>query len=157
MKNVEKLVRLLIKNNLTLATAESLTGGMLSSRIVGVPGASHTFVEGFVTYSADAKKNTLGVGNDTIERYGTISRACALAMAKGAAFKSKAKVSMATTGNAGPLPSEDKPVGLVYTAVNILGKVKVTVHHFEGTRSEIRRQTVDACIAECLSGLNELF
>lgn len=155
MEKAQELVRLLIDKNWYLACAESLTGGMLSSTIVDVPGASNTFIEGFVTYSIGAKEETLGIDYYILDRYGAVSRETAAAMAKGAVQTSGAHVSMATTGNAGPDTSEGKPVGLVYTAVDVLGEITVSKHHFSGSRYEIREKTVDAVIEECLKAIKE--
>lgn len=156
MNKSEELIKLLIANDLTLAVAESLTGGMLSSELVNVPGASNTYIEGFVVYSVQAKEDTLGVNVGTIEEYGAVSRQTAYEMADGAALTAGADVTMSTTGNAGPDPSEGKPLGLVYTAVDVLGKISVYEHHFSGSRNEIRKSTVDAVIDECLGAVKEM-
>lgn len=153
MQKTEELIKLLIGKNLLLATAESLTGGMLSSELVSIPGASNTFIEGFVTYSIRAKEETLGVPYEIIDSYGAVSYETAKEMAKGALRASGAHVSMATTGNAGPDPSEGKPVGLVYTAVDVRGEIFVTEHHFRGSRNDIRVRSVEAVIDECLRAL----
>lgn len=155
MERNEELIKILREQNWFLSTAESLTGGWLASEIVSVPGASDVFLEGFVTYSIRAKEETLGVDYETIERYGAVSSETAIEMARGAIRMSGAHVSMSTTGNAGPDISEDKPVGLVFIAVDVLGEVTVKEHHFMGNRNEIRLCSVRAAMEECLDALNK--
>lgn len=91
---------------LHLAVAESLTGGMLASRIVGVPGASDVLLAGYVAYSAAAKVRDLGVPPSVIEEHGLVSTETAVAMATGARLRGGADVALSTTGEAGPLPAE---------------------------------------------------
>lgn len=143
-----ELIEILRSKGMTIAAAESLTGGLVSALLVGVPGASNAFMEGFITYDINAKHRTLGIAQEILDREGAISPLTAEKMALGAAKKAGTDAAIATTGNAGPDPSEEKPVGLVYTAVNINGKVNVFEHHFSGSRSEIRRQSADAVIEE---------
>lgn len=103
---------------LSLATAESCTGGLLASRITDVPGASEVFQEGFVTYSNAAKTQILGVPPDLLERHGAVSPEVAAAMAVGAQKRAKADFALALTGIAGPGGgSTEKPVGLLHIAL----------------------------------------
>lgn len=95
---------------LTLATAESCTGGMIASLLTDVPGASHAFERGFVTYSDEAKAEMLGVPPDLIDAQGAVSRAVAIAMAEGALARSGADLALSVTGYAG---DGDEP-GLVH-------------------------------------------
>lgn len=97
---------LLRQRGLRLAVAESLTGGMLTSRIVGVPGASDILLAGYVAYSVEAKIRDLGVPVDVIRRYGLVSTETATAMALGARARAEADVALSTTGEAGPSPAE---------------------------------------------------
>ncbi|MCR5673675.1 MAG: nicotinamide-nucleotide amidohydrolase family protein [Lachnospiraceae bacterium] len=139
----ETVVDLLEKNSLTISTAESCTGGLLSGRIINVPGASEIIKVGFVTYSNKAKRKYLGVKKSTLDKYGAVSEQCAREMVKGLTAQTKADVGLSTTGIAGPDGgTEDKPVGLVYIGCNVCGSVKVMECHFSGTRSEIRQRTV---------------
>lgn len=102
----------------TLAAAESCTGGLIASRLVDLPGASAMFGCGVVAYSNEAKQKLLGISAETLERYGAVSRECALEMARGVRAASGADVAVSTTGLAGPDGGTDeKPVGLVYVAV----------------------------------------
>jgi PncC family amidohydrolase len=117
------------RRGLTLATAESCTGGLLSSRITDVPGASEVFHEGFVTYSNSAKAQILGVPADLIESHGAVSAEVARSMAEGAQKRAKADFALALTGIAGPGGgSAEKPVGLVHIA---LARPKAATLHLE--------------------------
>jgi nicotinamide-nucleotide amidase len=143
----EVVVGLLITHNLTLVTAESCTGGLLSGRIVNVPGASDTFTEGFITYSNQAKIKYLNVKPETLRQYGAVSEQTAREMAVGAINASGCDVSIAVTGIAGPGGgSDDKPVGLVYLSCQVAKKVFVSKRHFKGGRKKIREQSVVAAL-----------
>ena len=118
-KNIEDaIVRLLTERNLTLATAESCTGGCLAHRITNVPGASAIFPGGVVAYSNEAKRNFLGVRAKTLSRHGAVSAAVAREMAGGARKKFGADFAIAVTGIAGPGGgTKRKPVGTVFIAL----------------------------------------
>lgn len=111
-------VQMLLKQKLTVATAESCTGGYISKRLTDVSGCSSVFQYGFVTYSNEAKEKLLGVPHDVLEKYSAVSAETAAEMAKGARRASGADIGIAATGNAGPGASEGKPVGEVYIAVD---------------------------------------
>ncbi len=137
------VVRLLKKYELTVATAESCTGGLVSGRIVNVPGASDVFREGFVTYSNKAKRKHLDVSKNTLKKYGAVSKETAKEMAIGGAFATDSDLCVAITGLAGPDGgTEEKPVGLVYMACCLGGKVTVEKYQFKGNRQKIREQSV---------------
>ncbi len=137
------VVRLLHKYGLTVATAESCTGGLIAGRLVNVPGVSDVFREGFVTYSNKAKRKYLDVGKGTLKKYGAVSEQTAKEMAIGGAFASDSDLCIAVTGIAGPDGgSEDKPVGLVYIAAYMKDTVTVEEYRFKGNRQKIREQTV---------------
>lgn len=145
MENIFKdLINTLKEKNLTIASAESLTGGMLASSIVDVPGASKSFKEGFVTYCDEAKIRTLGVSPDTIKKHGAISEETAREMAKGAAKSSGCDIAVSTTGNAGPDCDEGKAAGLVYIGIYANGVAEAFEFHFKGGRESVRKQTVAA-------------
>ena len=150
-ENLEDVVvNLLVKHNLTISTAESCTGGLLTGRLVNVPGASAVLGEGFITYSNEAKEKYLNVSHETLETYGAVSREPAAEMARGACNNLKNKTSIAVTGLAGPGGgSEEKPVGTVYIACMVNGHVKVEKYQFKGNRQKIRELTV-------INGLNLL-
>ena len=139
----QAVVNLLRKNNLTVTTAESCTGGMVAARLVNVPGVSESLKAGYITYADKAKHKLLGVRKGLLKKKGAVSAEVAEEMAKGAAIFSEADVAIATTGIAGPDGgSEKKPVGLVYIACCVKGKVTVKECHFSGNRMKIRESTV---------------
>ena len=114
----EKLGKYLIENNLTIATAESCTGGLVSSRLTDVSGSSEYVKLNFVTYANEAKNKILGVDWDILNTYGAVSEQCAEAMAEGLQKATGCDIALCTTGIAGPTGgSADKPVGLVYISV----------------------------------------
>jgi len=115
----------LIKNNLILSCAESCTGGLISSYLTDISGASGFIFQNFVTYSNDAKNKFLDVSLDTLNKYGAVSEQTAFEMGLG--LLKYADVGLATTGILGPTGgSKEKPVGLVYIAVSFKGKVFVS-------------------------------
>ena len=119
--DIERLARTVIEaaagRGLTIATAESCTGGLVSGALTAIAGSSAVVERGLVTYSNAAKADLLGVPMDLIEQHGAVSRAVARAMAEGALVRSTARVSVSVTGVAGPGGgSTDKPVGLVHFA-----------------------------------------
>lgn len=143
----QSVVDLLLANNLTVTTAESCTGGLLSAKLINVPGVSEVFKSGHVTYSNKAKHKLLGVKKPSLDKYGAVSESVAKEMAKGAAASSKADVAVAITGIAGPEGgSEAKPVGLVYIACSVCGKIKVKEYNFSGNRNKIREGSVIAAL-----------
>ena len=129
----EQLVHLLEQKNMTIATAESCTGGMLAAKITSVPGVSSVYAGGFVTYATEEKHKMLGVPRKILREKKT-----AKLMAAGAARETGTDVAVSITGNAGPEASEGKPVGLVYIGVCIDGKAVGRKYLLEGTRNEIR-------------------
>lgn len=138
---------LLVANKLTLACAESCTGGMLSARLVNVPGISEVYKSGVITYSNKAKRRFLGVKKGTLQKHGAVSRQTAEEMAKGACLMLKADISAAVTGIAGPDGgTAEKPVGLVYIACSVKGKTTVKEFRFSGNREKIRESAVSAAL-----------
>lgn len=135
----KEVVELLIKNNLTISSVESCTGGLFSKLITDVPGCSKILNESYVTYSNEAKSRILGVSNETLEKYGAVSYQTATEMAQGLSRISKSNICVSFTGIAGPGGgTKQKPVGLVYTALCINEKVFYYKLMLEGTRDEIR-------------------
>lgn len=112
---------------LAVATAESCTGGLIAASLAAIPGASASLERGFVTYSNEAKTEMLGVPADLIQRLGAVSREVSIAMAEGAIANSRADISVAVTGIAGPDGgTAEKPVGLVHMAASRRGGA--TIH-----------------------------
>jgi len=137
------LVKLLKQHGLTLATAESCTGGLLAGRLVNVSGVSEVFGEGFVTYSNEAKMKYLNVKEETLRQFGAVSSQTAGEMAQGAARAAGANAGLAITGIAGPDGGTSaKPVGLVYIAAYLNGSVAVNEYHLKGNRQKVRELSV---------------
>jgi len=133
----------LIKNNLTISTAESCTGGLLCGRLINYPGISNVLLEGVVTYSNKAKMDRINVKKDTLKKFGAVSLETALEMAEGVAKSSGSLIGISTTGLAGPGGGTDeKPVGLVYIGLYIQGKKYFKKIQLLGDRQSIRNRTV---------------
>jgi nicotinamide-nucleotide amidase len=139
---VEELVLDLCRvQGLTLATAESCTGGLVAERLTSVPGSSDVFLGSVVAYSNEVKERELGVPGETLERHGAVSAETAAAMAAGARERLRADVAVAVTGIAGPDGgTEDKPVGLVFIHAEGLDGGRGLDFHFAGDRESIRRR-----------------
>jgi len=139
----ECVINLLKENHLTLATAESCTGGLFAGRIVNVAGASEIFSEGVIPYSNDVKQELIGVRSETLQKYGAVSRQTAEEMAVGVGKLSGAGAAISITGIAGPGGgSDEKPVGLVYIGCSLEGKTEVRECRLRGNRQKIREYSV---------------
>lgn len=115
---IKKIAKILIDKNLTVATTESCTGGLLSSKFTDVSGSSAFVHLNFVTYSNEAKHKILGVSKDTLDKYGAVSKECSFEMARGLHSVTGADICISTTGIAGPTGgSDEKPVGLMYSTI----------------------------------------
>ena len=134
---------------LAIATAESCTGGLIAGLLTEIPGSSDVVERGFVTYSNRAKEEMLGVPPDLLAAHGAVSREVAAAMAEGALAHSRAGLSVAVTGIAGPGGgSADKPVGLVYIGAVRAGNAPVIERHLFGDigRAQVRLATIEAAL-----------
>ncbi len=140
----KRLYELLKQNKITIATAESCTGGMIGASLTSVPGMSKCYGYGVITYSNEAKIKLLGVSETTLKTYGAVSEFTACEMAEGALKLSDADIAISVTGIAGPGGgTKEKPVGLVYIGVAQRGKRTVAFkNNFSGTRDEIRQSTL---------------
>ena len=143
-KELNKLIYLLKKKRLELAIAESCTGGMLSSAITSVSGASKVFTMSLVTYSNQAKMSILKVPKKIIQKHGAVSVQCCLSMVNNLSKISKNKVCVSITGIAGPKGgTKQRPVGLVYIGVKTRKKIIVSKNQFKNKeRSAIQKATV---------------
>ena len=112
----EKIGKILLRNALKIATAESCTGGLISSRLTDVAGSSAYIHANFITYSKEEKKRFLNVSQETLNQYGAVSAECAREMAEGLLKLTGSDIVLCTTGVAGPSSSEQKPVGLMFAA-----------------------------------------
>ena len=144
MALIKKIVTSLKNKKLRLSTVESCTGGMLSSTITSVSGASKVFSLGLVTYSNQAKINMLKVSKKIIKKYGAVSHQCCFAMVNNLSKISKANICVSVTGIAGPKGgSKTKPVGLVFIGIKYGGKIKVYTFNFKNnSRLQIQKNTV---------------
>jgi nicotinamide-nucleotide amidase len=156
MSKASDIITAYTKAGLMIATAESCTGGLIAGALTDIAGSSSVVDRGFVTYSNEAKMDMLGVLSETLDKYGAVSNQTAHEMALGALKNSRADVSVAVTGIAGPGGgSNEKPVGLVYMGVAnndgvqtyklLLGEDK--------SREEIRQATVDRALSELLMAI----
>lgn len=142
-----RLVAMMSSAGLTLAVAESLTGGGLSARVVDVPGASAVLRGGVVAYATDLKAQLLGVDQALLSREGPVDPDVALAMASGVRRLLGADVGISTTGVAGPGPQDGRTPGTVYVAVDDGGgRPQVRRLALHGTRDAVRAQTVTAAL-----------
>jgi nicotinamide-nucleotide amidase len=140
------VVRALVERGLTLAAAESLTGGGFSERITAVPGASQTLLGAAVTYSARSKREVLGVSAETLEREGPVSQACALEMAAGARRVFGADLGVALTGAAGPEPHGGAEPGQVWVALDTEAARHALGFRWPGDRALVRRFAEQAAL-----------
>ena len=134
-----------------LATAESCTGGLIAAACTELSGSSNWFERGFVTYSNEAKAESLGVDAALIAQHGAVSEVVARAMAFGAVRHSHAQVSVAVTGVAGPTGGTPlKPVGTVWFGFQVDGQLTSETRCFEGDRAAIRAATVEHALRRLL-------
>ena len=136
----EKLIHLCINKKLSISIAESCTGGMITSKLISIPGASKVLDCGLVTYSNDSKKIYLNVPKLEIEKHGAVSKKVAELMIKGLKNKNNSDIYISTTGIAGPKGgSIKKPVGTVFHSFSINNKKVITIRNiYEGSRYNIR-------------------
>lgn len=160
MQSLEEVVGyFLTMERMTLAVAESCTGGMIGARITSVPGSSDYMKGGIIAYSNDLKRRLLGVKAATLKNHGAVSRETAIEMAAGARARCRAGVGLAVTGTAGPSGgTEEKPVGLVWTAVSDRGGERAVRRVFGGPREAVRRQAAQGAldlVRRSLTGIEE--
>ncbi|MFK0691633.1 CinA family protein [Mesorhizobium sp. IMUNJ 23033] len=146
------------RRGIMLATAESCTGGMIIAALTDIAGSSAVVDRGFITYSNEAKMEMLGVSAATLKAHGAVSRETALEMAEGALAHSRAGLTLAVTGVAGPGGgSAEKPVGLVWFGVALAGRPVVAEHRLfaDNGRAFIRSETVRHALELGLRALGE--
>jgi nicotinamide-nucleotide amidase len=156
-KSLCRLVaNLMLNKQFYLATAESCTGGLIAGACTDLAGSSQWFERGFVTYSNAAKTEMLGVDAALIAKFGAVSEPVAAAMAQGAVKRSAAQVSVAVTGVAGPTGgSVEKPVGTVWIAWCVEGKITTELCHLEGDRAMVRALTVQRALQGLIDRLKD--
>ena len=137
---------------MSIAVAESCTGGLLSSSLTTIPGASSYFNCGFITYSNESKIKMLNVDSQTIELFGAVSERVAFEMAVGAGQHSQSDLAISVTGIAGPSGgTAEKPVGMVCFGFYVEGEVSTTTQFFSGVRSEIVSESIAFALTELTS------
>lgn len=133
--------------SLTVATAESCTGGNVSARLTSISGSSEYVLGGITAYANSAKESLLGVSSSILANDGAVSQRCAAAMAEGALRAYEADIAVSTTGIAGPGgATARKSVGLVYIAVAGHGETTVEEHHFDGDRAAVTKAATDRAL-----------
>ncbi len=143
----EKVGELVLRRGLTLAVAESCTGGLLSDRLTNVPGSSNYFLGGVVAYTNEIKKMTLGVKEETLKRFGAVSKEVALEMANGVRERFGAGIGISITGIAGPAGgTPKKPVGLVWIGLATANKAFFKEFHLSGDRRAIKEMAVQRAL-----------
>ena len=155
-KLLNKVSQQLKQRNLTIATAESCTGGLIAHTLTNISGSSDYFDRGIVSYSNRAKTELLGVSERMLKEHGAVSEQAALAMAEGIRTKSKVDIGIATTGIAGPTGgTKEKPVGLVYIAISTSNKTEVKKFLFSGSRLQNKESTCNAALGMLLDYLTQ--
>lgn len=151
---VADLINKARERNIKIACAESCTGGLVGAALTEIPGSSDVFNGSAVTYSNEAKKNILGVSDDTLKNFGAVSEQCAMEMANGALRIYKADIAVSITGIAGPDGgSALKPVGTVCFGIATSEKTFAFTKNFSGTRSEIRNSAVNCALNELITNI----
>lgn len=146
MRNNMNLVENLTKLNLTICTAESITGGMIASNICNIEGASQIFNGGIVAYTKKMKQKLLGLNIDDINKYGVYSEKTVFSMAKAVKEKTESDIAIATSGVAGPYSDENVAPGTVYFCFYIKDKYFLEKKVFNGSRNEVRsKASMYAC------------
>ncbi|MDD5020886.1 MAG: competence/damage-inducible protein A [Endomicrobiaceae bacterium] len=145
---VESVVqKLLIENKKTISIAESCTGGLITSKLISIPGSSICIKEGVITYSNESKISLLGVKKETIDKFGAVSEQVASEMLDGILNLSKSDFAVSITGIAGPSGTTDnKPVGLVYIGSGGCGDYEISKYIFTGTRNDIRERASNVAL-----------
>lgn len=156
MELASRLVERCVACGVTLATAESCTGGMVAARITAVSGASAVFLGGIVSYANAAKMTLLGVPESVLEQAGAVSERCAAAMADGARRRLGTDLAVSVTGIAGPTGgTPEKPVGLVCFGVAAADGVRTGHKIFAGDRDAVRLQATEHALALLLDAVNQ--
>ena len=150
-----QVIAALKARGLTLAAAESCTGGLTAKRLTDVPGASAVFLGGVVSYTNGVKERALGVPHDMLEEYGAVSEPVARAMAEGVRRLTCADLALSVTGVAGP-DKDDRghDVGTVYIALSVKNETTVQLLHLSGNRSAIRAAAADEIFRMLLAYIN---
>lgn len=140
-----------IEHKLTLASAESITGGLFGANITQYPSASRFYLGGFIVYNDEVKHQLLGISREALKEYKAISKEIALSLANHTLERLKSDVALAIVGNAGPDTQDDQPLGRIYMALVSKDEAHVYQDDLKGERSAIQMQ----CVALANQRLNE--
>ncbi|NLC54371.1 MAG: CinA family protein [Erysipelothrix sp.] len=152
---MKQLINILKKENLSIASIESLTGGLFASELVKVAGASEVFLGSIVSYANSVKKDLLNIDQTTIDKYGVVSEEIAVLMANNGSQLLKSDVTLAFTGNAGPATLENKGLGLVFTCIKIKDKNYTYTDKLLGSRNQIRKEVINLAKTRLIELLKE--
>jgi nicotinamide-nucleotide amidase len=150
-----EIIELLTQAGATVATAESLTGGLVAAALTDVPGSSAVFRGGVVSYATELKAQLLDVDEPMLAEHGPVYAPVAAAMASGVRRRLGATIGVSTTGVAGPGPADGYPAGTVHVAVSLEGDTVVRTMALEGNRHEVRRLAVERVLGLLLGRLRE--
>jgi PncC family amidohydrolase len=146
--------QILTQQKLTIATAESCTGGLLGHILTGVSGSSSYYLGGVIAYSNPVKESLLSVSHDTLLAYGAVSEQTAIEMASGVRGRIGSSIGLSTTGIAGPTGgTPTKPIGLVYIGISTVEKTEAFKCHFKGGREEVKESTVKSLLEKLIQEL----
>ena len=156
-EEIEELQRIFVRNGLTLATAESCTGGNIAHQITLIPGSSEYFFGSVVAYSNSVKESVLGVSSLDVEKYGAVSETVAIQMADGVRMRLKSDYAISTTGIAGPTgDSANKPVGTVWIGISSADTCFAKKFIFKGSREEVIHRSTEKAIELILVHLEKI-
>jgi len=147
---MERLVNLLIKQKITISAMESITGGLFTARLTEYSGVSSILLGTLVTYTDQIKVDLGKIDESIIKRYGAISQQTAQAMAINSQKLFKSRIAVSFTGNAGPLAQEDKPVGLVFSAIVYDQSLYEFEDQLNGSRFKIRNDIINLTVERLL-------
>jgi nicotinamide-nucleotide amidase len=150
-----EIIRLLTRAGDTVATAESLTGGLVAAALTDIPGSSNAFRGGVIAYATELKAQLLAVDVAMLKRHGPVYAPVAAAMAEGVRNRLGATIGVSTTGVAGPGPAGGQPAGTVHVAVSLAGDTVVRTMALPGNRDEVRTLTVERVLGLLLGRLRE--
>ena len=154
-QTLKKVSDILKQKNLTIATAESCTGGLIAHSLTNISGSSDYFKRGIVSYSNEAKIELLDISEELLIKYGAVSIQVAQAMAEGVRIKSNVDIGISTTGIAGPTGgTNEKPVGLVYISISTSDETMVQKFQFSGDRLQNKESTCNAALQMLLNFLS---
>jgi PncC family amidohydrolase len=150
----QQLGQMLTEQKLTIATAESCTGGLLGHLLTSVSGSSGYYLGGVIAYSNAVKESLLGVRHETLAAHGAVSEQTAQEMAAGAQARIGSDIGIATTGIAGPTGgTPEKPVGLVFIGISTAEEMLAIECHFKGSREEVKESTARTLFQEVINKL----